>query len=39
MRDIEFWVVFVIENSIKLQKLVLKGKFNWVTISYFGQQT
>ncbi len=26
MGDIEFWLVFVIENSIKLQKMVFKGK-------------
>jgi len=28
--NLEFWIVFVIENSIKLQKMVLEGKFNWV---------
>jgi hypothetical protein len=27
VRDIEFWIVFVIENSIKLQKWFWKEKF------------
>jgi len=25
----------VIEKSIKLQKMILEGKFNWVIISHF----
>ncbi len=28
MRNIEFWVIFVIENLIKLQKMVLERKNN-----------
>ncbi len=32
MVDIEFWIVFVIENSTNLQKLVLKGEMS----SHFG---
>jgi hypothetical protein len=27
--DIEFWVDFVNENSIKLQKMILQGKISW----------
>jgi len=33
----EFWVIFVIENSIKLQKMVLERKINCVTSSHLGQ--
>ncbi len=29
MGDIEFWVIFVIENSTKLQKLILKRELSW----------
>ncbi len=29
MEDIDFWVDFVAENSNKLQKLGLEGKFSW----------
>jgi hypothetical protein len=35
--DIEFWVVFVIENSIKLQKMGLEGNFSWATCSHLSQ--
>ncbi len=31
MRNIEFWVIFVIENSIKLQKWFGKERFFGVT--------
>ncbi len=34
MRNIEFWIYFFIENSIQLQKMILKGKINWVTSSH-----
>ncbi len=34
MGDIEFWVVFVIVNSIKLQKMI--KKISWVTNSHLG---
>ncbi len=34
VRYIEFWVIFVIENSIKLQKIVLKGESSWVISSH-----
>jgi hypothetical protein len=27
-RDVEFWVIFFIENSTKLLKMVLKGKIS-----------
>jgi hypothetical protein len=35
--DIKFLVIFVIENPIILQKMVLEGEFSWVTSSYLGQ--
>jgi len=31
MRDIKFWVVYVIESSIKLQKMIFERKISWVT--------
>jgi hypothetical protein len=31
--DIEFWVIWIIASSTKLQKLVLKGKISWVMSS------
>jgi hypothetical protein len=34
-KDIEISVVFVIRNSIKLQKMILEGKINLVT--HLGQ--
>ncbi len=34
--DIEFWAFSVIENSIKLQNMILEGKFSWVTNSHLG---
>jgi hypothetical protein len=34
VRYIEFWVIFVIENSTKLQKIVLKGESSWVISSH-----
>ncbi len=36
MGNIKIWVVFVIGNSIKLQKLVLEGKISQVTSSHLG---
>jgi hypothetical protein len=30
--------IFFIENSIKLQEMVLKEKISWVTSSHLGQQ-
>ncbi len=33
-----FWAFYVVKNSIKLRKMVLKGKDSWVTISHFNQQ-
>jgi hypothetical protein len=35
---IEFEVAFVIGNSTKLQKLVLKGEINWVLDTHLGKQ-
>jgi hypothetical protein len=36
--DIEFWVVFFIENSVKYKKIILQGKkFSWVTSSHLVQ--
>jgi hypothetical protein len=37
MGNIDFQVIFVIENSIQLQKSVLEGNVNWVTNSHLGQ--
>jgi hypothetical protein len=37
MGNIDFWVIFVIENSIQLQKLVLERNINWATNSHLGQ--
>jgi hypothetical protein len=36
--DIEFWLIFVIGNLIKLQKN-LKGKNSWLTKSDFSNST
>jgi hypothetical protein len=38
VEDIEFWVIFVIENSTKLQKTGLEREINWVSNSHLGQQ-
>jgi hypothetical protein len=35
--DIEFRVVFVIWDSIKLQKVVLERNILWITLSILGQ--
>jgi hypothetical protein len=37
MGDIEFWIVFVIGNSIKLQKMVLEGKNSLATNFHLSQ--
>jgi hypothetical protein len=34
----QFRAFYVVKNSIKLGKMVLKGKNSWVSISDFGQQ-
>jgi len=36
MKDIEIWVIFVIGNLTKLQKLVLQGEISCVTMSHMG---
>ncbi len=36
VKGMEFWVIFVIENSIKLKKMGLKGKVSLVTNSHLG---
>ncbi len=38
MRNIEFWVIFVMKNLIKLQKMFLKGKISSVTSLHLAQQ-
>jgi len=37
MGNIDFRVIFVIENSIQIQTLGLEGNINQVTNSYLGQ--
>jgi hypothetical protein len=32
----EFWVIFVVENSIKLKKMGLEGKVSLVTKLHLG---
>jgi hypothetical protein len=34
---LSFEWIFIIENSVKLQKLVLKGKISWGISSHLGQ--
>jgi hypothetical protein len=36
--DIEFWIIFVIGSSTKLENLVLKWEINWVMGSHLDQQ-
>ncbi len=38
MRNIEFWVIFVMKNLIKLQEMFLKGKMSLVTSLHLVQQ-
>ncbi len=35
---IEFWVIFVIENSTKFTKIGLEGEINWASNLHLGQQ-
>jgi hypothetical protein len=39
LREIEFSVLFVIGNSIKLPKMILEGKLSSVMSSHFGSIT
>ncbi len=38
MQDYEILNNFIIENSTKLQKLVLEGEISWVMSSHFNQE-